>query len=159
MHHIRNPKIGSCSCPNLERMGVWPFSRLPDGPWIKQIWFCLLCGFAMILVLPCIIPCLVQFIWSVATNMPFVTTASPEGTKQARFTRPQSTWPRLRLNFTLGIMNETGSSTGLFSSRTLTPLQNLCSATSIAQVHIHSLWSSIRDVTHFHKCNEEIISI
>ncbi|NWH44266.1 ENR1 protein, partial [Fregata magnificens] len=35
-----------------------PFSWLPGAPWVKRVLFYLLCGVTMLLVLPCIIPCL-----------------------------------------------------------------------------------------------------
>ncbi|NXV22851.1 ENR1 protein, partial [Cepphus grylle] len=45
-----------------------PFSWLPGAPWIKHTLFYMLCGIAMLLFLPCIVPCLIQFIQHVVTN-------------------------------------------------------------------------------------------
>ncbi|NWQ95935.1 ENR1 protein, partial [Burhinus bistriatus] len=39
-----------------------PFSWLPGNPWVKRILFYMLCGLAMLLFLPCVIPCFVQLI-------------------------------------------------------------------------------------------------
>ncbi|NXJ47192.1 ENR1 protein, partial [Spizaetus tyrannus] len=50
------------------------FSWLPGGLWVKRILFYLLCGFAMLLFLPCIIPCFIQLTQPVVTNMQFITT-------------------------------------------------------------------------------------
>ncbi|KAK1210362.1 ENR1 protein, partial [Pygoscelis papua] len=63
------------------------FSWLPGGPWIKRILFYLLCGFAMLLFLPCIIPCLIQLIQRVVTNTQFVPTVSSDGVKQIHAVR------------------------------------------------------------------------
>ncbi|XP_032867588.2 uncharacterized protein LOC116965925 [Tyto alba] len=60
------------------------FSWLPGGPWVKRVLFYLLCGFAMLTFLPCILLCFTQLIQRVVTNMEFVPTVSPEGVKQIR---------------------------------------------------------------------------
>uniref|UniRef100_A0A8C0FL78 ENR1 protein n=1 Tax=Bubo bubo TaxID=30461 RepID=A0A8C0FL78_BUBBB len=55
---------------------------LPRAPWIKQLLFYLLCAFAALTVLPCIIPCFVQLIQGVVSNMQFIPIVSPDGVKQ-----------------------------------------------------------------------------
>ncbi|NXO53019.1 ENR1 protein, partial [Aramus guarauna] len=49
-------------------------SWFPGGPWVQRILFYLLCGFTMLMLLPCIIPCFIQLIQCAVTNMQFVST-------------------------------------------------------------------------------------
>lgn len=63
------------------------FSWLPGGPRVKRILFYLLCGLAMLMFLPCIIPCFIQLIQHVVAKMQFITTVSPDGVKQIRAVR------------------------------------------------------------------------
>ena len=63
-----------------------PFSWLPGTLWVKRILFYMLCGLAMVVFLPCLIPCFIRLIQSVVSNMQFVSTASPDGIKQIRAT-------------------------------------------------------------------------
>ncbi|NXY41150.1 ENR1 protein, partial [Ceuthmochares aereus] len=50
------------------------WSWLPGVPWVKRLLFYLLCAFAALMFLPCIIPCIVQLIRHVVSNMEFVST-------------------------------------------------------------------------------------
>ncbi|NXD18658.1 ENR1 protein, partial [Nothocercus nigrocapillus] len=50
------------------------WSWLPGAPWVKQLLFYLLCAFAAIMFLPCIISCFIQLIQLVVSNMQFVST-------------------------------------------------------------------------------------
>ncbi|NXJ50327.1 ENR1 protein, partial [Spizaetus tyrannus] len=48
------------------------WSWLPGAPWVKQLLFYLLCAFVALMFVPCIIPCFIQLIQHVVSNMQFV---------------------------------------------------------------------------------------
>ncbi|NXW50092.1 ENR1 protein, partial [Nyctiprogne leucopyga] len=50
------------------------FSWLPGGPWVKRVLFYLLCGLAMLMFLPCIVPCFIQLIQHNVSNMQIIST-------------------------------------------------------------------------------------
>ena len=82
--------IRKLACVPVQTWKGWDidmFSWLPGGPWVRQILFDLLCGFAMLLFLPYIIPCFIQLIQRVVNNMQFVTTVSLDGVEQIRAVR------------------------------------------------------------------------
>lgn len=57
------------------------WSWLSRAPWVKQLLFYPLCAFVALMFLPCIIPCFIQLIQRVVSNMQFVSTALPDGVK------------------------------------------------------------------------------
>ncbi|NXY51632.1 ENR1 protein, partial [Ceuthmochares aereus] len=50
------------------------WSWLPGAPWVKQLLFYLLCAFAALMFLPCIIPCFIQLIQHAVSNMQLIST-------------------------------------------------------------------------------------
>ncbi|XP_074678149.1 endogenous retrovirus group 3 member 1 Env polyprotein-like [Strix aluco] len=60
------------------------WSWLLGAPWVKQLLFYLICAFAVLMFLPCIIPCFIQLIQRVVSNMQFISTVAPDGVKQIR---------------------------------------------------------------------------
>uniref|UniRef100_A0A8C0IDK8 Envelope glycoprotein n=1 Tax=Bubo bubo TaxID=30461 RepID=A0A8C0IDK8_BUBBB len=65
---------------------LWSWS--PGAPWAKQLLFYLLCAFAIVMFLLCIIRCFIQLNQHVVSNMQFVSTASPDSVKQICVLQP-----------------------------------------------------------------------
>jgi len=63
------------------------WSWLPRTRWVKQLLLFLLCTVAALMFLPCIIPCFVQLIRHVVSNMRFIPITSPDGARQIHVIR------------------------------------------------------------------------
>jgi len=57
------------------------FSWLPGAPWAKRVLFYMLCDVALLLFLPCLIPCFMQLIQCTVSNMQFIATSPPDDLK------------------------------------------------------------------------------
>uniref|UniRef100_A0A8D0G224 Envelope protein n=1 Tax=Strix occidentalis caurina TaxID=311401 RepID=A0A8D0G224_STROC len=49
-----------------------PFSWLPGGPWVKRVLFFFLCAVAILVFIPCLIPCGIRLIRQAVMEMQFV---------------------------------------------------------------------------------------